>query len=39
MGTKMAEVLFRNKIKDVEAKAQVQEERDKALHDKKRNAI
>lgn len=40
LGTKMAEVLFRNKIRDVEAKAEVQtEERDKAVHDKERNAM
>jgi chromosome segregation ATPase len=36
----MQEVLYRNKIKDVEAKASVmQNEADKAIHDKQRNAI
>ena len=40
LGAKMTEVLYRNKIKDVEAKASVmQDEAGRALHDKQRNAI
>ena len=40
LGSKLTEVLYRNKIKDVEAKAKVQEEQATlALHEKQRNAM
>ena len=40
LGAKLTEVLYRNKIKDVEAKASVmQDEADRATHDKHRNAL
>ena len=40
LGSKLTEVLYRNKMKDVEQKAEIrEEERNKALHDKNRNDI
>jgi len=40
VGSKLTEVLFRNKVKETQASAAIsQEERDKAMHDKHRNEI